>query len=204
MSIVTQTTSTVVDTRQGWLESAFSSLTDHKFPERVRIGINNSSRALANNSRAGVLVRDKALSNDGTWEIFIDPRIENPLEVLHLVAEGAARVAVGLVKGTNQRHQQARVNMGLGESTLAPRLNAKCQRIIASLPDYSTLHAGLNDEEVKQRKDGTRQLKFSCNAAHADGEGEYIVRLSNKQAERGAPLCGACAEQGDLTYMVEA
>jgi hypothetical protein len=201
MSIVTTRTESTIDARQLYLEEYFAQLTDGKFPHRVRVGINSSARALA--TKNGVLVRHADMSNDHTWEIFIDPREEDPMQVGILLAEAAARIHAGLLKGTNKKHEAIRVNLGLGESALAPRLNAKCKRIVASLPDYSTLHAGLNDDVVKARTQTTRNKKWECDEAHADGKGTYRLLITASQSDRGAPLCGACATDGNLNYMVD-
>lgn len=162
--------------RQDWQESfgrMFSPSTAHRW----RVSINNSTRMLGTKN---VLIRDAKQSNDGTYEIFLPPSVEDGRRIGYLMAEALVRIRVGKLKGTNKALEAAFKQYGLdGETKAAQQLDTIIRNICAKLPEYSQFHAALNDEEVKKAKDGTRLLKLVCDCG-------MIVRASR----------GACEEHG--------
>jgi len=123
------------------------------------------------------------LSADGTNEIFISPELDDPLEVLALLAHHLIHAC--LADGTGHGTAFTRVSHALGlegpsHATCAGDYFRSCaEGMLDRLGDYP--HAALNDSaRVKQT---TRLLKCYCRSCG------YTARITNKWVMQGLPQC---------------
>src|SRR5689334_8940605 len=89
-------------TREAWLLSAIDRLARSTFPAfkqpqwRVTCGWPKGVRG---GKHAIGQCWDKASSNDGSYELFISPELDNPIEILHVLAHEMIHAIVGCDKG---------------------------------------------------------------------------------------------------------
>jgi hypothetical protein len=111
-----------------------------------------------------------------TAEVLISPEVSEPGEVALLALRALVAVYTSDYESGSMYRQCLRA-AGLNEESL-PRWAAS---IVSGMPAYP--HAAVTiPDHVKQT---TRLVKVTC-PIHSD----YIVRMSAKAFDRGAPLCG--------------
>ena len=138
---------------------------------------------------------DPSISADGTAEVFINPILDNPSEVVAVLAHELIHVFAGNACG--HKGEFARIARAIGlvgklTSTVAgEELQAKIDQITAALGAYP--HARIDPQARK--KQGTRLLKLSC------GNCDFTARLSAFQADRltADSACPCCDERNTLT-----
>jgi len=124
-------------------------------------------------------------SEDKTTEIMISMGIDNPATVAETLTHEMVHAIVGNKHGHKTPFKRCAIGIGLeGKMTathagteLKERLNA----LIEDLPPYP--HARIT--ATNKKKQGTRMLKASCKCG-------YTVRLTQKWADLGAPICPLC------------
>lgn len=145
-------------------------------------------------SRSGKVVIgqafDPSISADGTAEVFINPILDNPAEVVSVLAHELVHVFAGNACG--HKGEFARIARAIGlvgplTATYAgSELQSKIDSITAALGAYP--HARIDPNARK--KQGTRLLKMEC------GECNWTARISMAQWKRvrtdaPCPCCGA-------------
>ena len=138
---------------------------------------------------------DASISADGTMEIFINPLVDNPLEVLRILLHELVHVWCGIECG--HRGQFAVIAKAIGflgpmtQTPLSPDLKSKLEEIAEILGDYP--HASI-DANLR-KKQGTRLLKLSCTSCG------FTARVSGKWLSRitSASPCPACHSQSLVT-----
>jgi len=142
-----------------------------------------SKSALSNkNKRIGECWSPEC-SGDGTVEMMISMGIDDPLEVASVLVHEMVHAVVGNKHGHKAPFKRVAIAIGLegkmtathAGSELAERLNT----LFDKMPPYP--HARLNASNKK--KQGTRMLKAECECCG------YTVRLTQKWADIGAPIC---------------
>jgi predicted Zn-ribbon and HTH transcriptional regulator len=137
---------------------------------------------------------DPSISADGTFEVFINPILDKPLDVIAVLAHELAHVWAGIQCG--HRGEFARVSRAIGlEGPLTAtipgvELRGKLENVIKVLGDYP--HAKIDPNSRK--KQGTRLLKLQCNSCG------WTARVSALQANRlhAASACPVCASINSL------
>ncbi len=194
--------------RETWLSAAAVMLQHDVFPSaqveaasweqrkyRVSCGFPIGYRG----SRTGKVIVgqafDPSISADGTFEVFINPILDKPADVLSVLAHELAHVWAGIQCG--HRGEFARFSRAIGlvgplTATVAgPELKVKLEAIAATLGAYP--HAKIDPNARK--KQGTRLLKLSC------GECKWTARVSAMQGNRlhAASACPVCAAVNTFT-----
>jgi hypothetical protein len=132
---------------------------------------------------------DPSISADGTCEVFINPILDNPADVIAVLAHELVHVFAGVQaghKGEFKRIARAIGLTGALTSTVAgEELQAKITDIVTALGVYP--HAKVDPNSRK--KQGTRLLKMWC------GDCEWTARISATQWARVpekaiCPCCG--------------
>jgi len=181
-------------TREEWLTTGISFLWRGVFPQvkhpkwRVTVGWPKGSRG---GKHSIGQCWDKASSDDGTYEIFISPELDNPLQVLETLAHEMCHAIVGCEAGHKDGFPVLCKLIGLQKpwtSTTAGPLLASILRIYSEqLGVYP--HARLNDMRKRQT---TRMLKATCPNPDCEvriDDKPYTVRMSQQWADAGMPSC---------------
>ena len=137
---------------------------------------------------------DPSISADGTFEVFINPILDKPIDVLAVLAHELAHVWAGIQCG--HRGEFARVARAidlvgpLTSTSAGAWLSAELADIAQILGPYP--HAKVDPNA--RRKQGTRLLKLQCNSCG------WTARLSGLQARRlhDASACPVCASINSL------
>ena len=193
--------------REPWLAAAAVALQHQVFPRagiepaqweqrryRVACGFPIGYRG----SRSGKVTLgqafDPSISADGTFEVFINPILDRPLDVLAVLAHELAHVWSGIQCG--HRGEFARVARGIDlvgplTSTAAGSwLSNELTDIAQILGAYP--HAKIDPNSRK--KQGTRLLKLQCSDCG------WTARVSALQANRlhGLSACPVCGKYETL------
>lgn len=137
---------------------------------------------------------DPSISADGTAEIFVNPILDNPSDVVAVLAHELAHVYAGVACGHKGEFKRIARSIGLVGALTATvageELQAKIDEIVAALGAYP--HGSIDPN--MRKKQGTRLLKLWC------GECEWTARLSAMQAARlnGNSTCPCCGSVGTL------
>jgi hypothetical protein len=163
----------------------------YEFPE-YRISCSWPSRsALSAKSRTIGECWDASCSADKTTEMMISMVLDDPIVVASTLVHEMVHATVGTKFGHKAPFKRCATLVGLeGKMTathagdeLIERLNA----IMGEMEPYP--HAKLDGSTKK--KQGTRMLKATCECG-------YTVRLTQKWADVGAPLCGQCHKEMEM------
>jgi hypothetical protein len=187
-------------TREDWLKAGADLLAplfkDNSYdlpPTRYSCGWPSVS-GLANKSRRIGECWTFEASKDKHYEIFISPVLDNPIEVLAVLAHEIVHACVGIEH--KHRGPFAKLARAIGlegklTSTYAGQeLRLKLQTISSLIGVYP--HAKLEGATNGRKKEGTRMLKIVC---PADG---YTVRTTKKWLDQlGVPSC-PCGKEMEL------
>jgi len=193
--------------RESWLAAAAVLLQHEVFPAagidpvqweqrryRVACGFPIGYRG----SRSGKVIMgqafDPSISADGTFEVFINPVIDNPVDVLAVLAHELGHVWAGIQCGHRGEFARFARAIGLTGSMTATvpgdDLRGKLHQISADLGMYP--HAKVDPNARK--KQGTRLLKLQCSDCG------WTARVSGLQARRlhAASACPVCSSINSL------
>lgn len=138
---------------------------------------------------------DPSISADGTAEVFINPILDKPSDVVAVLAHELVHVFAGIQCGHKGEFKRIAREIGLVGALTATvageELQAKIDSIVAALGAYP--HGKI--DPTLRKKQGTRLLKLSC------GECDWTARLSAMQASRlndnsACPCCGSVGTLG--------
>jgi hypothetical protein len=137
---------------------------------------------------------DPSISADGTFEVFINPILDKPLDVIAVLAHELAHVWAGIQCG--HRGEFARISRAIGlegplTSTIpGVELRGKLEGIVGMLGAYPQAKVDPN----ARKKQGTRLLKLQCNDCG------WTARVSALQGNRlhAASPCPVCISVGSL------
>lgn len=182
------------ENREQWLAQAVTLLTP-KFesagykvpPVRVSCGWPSARGLSSKKPRIGECWDAKA-STDKIHQVFISPRLKNPLDsfgVLPTLAHEVAHAVVGIKEKHNKVFGKCVRAIGLEGKLTATQggaaFLADCAQLVKQLGEYP--HAQLNPNFRPVKKQTTRLVKCECE------ECGYNVRVTRKWLEQGAPLC---------------
>lgn len=199
---------TLFHERETWLAAAATLLQHEAFPaagiepaqwneRRYRVGcgfpIGYRGTKSASAARTGVVLGqafDPAVSADGTYEVFINPLIDEPRAVIGVLAHELAHVWAGIQCG--HRGEFARIARAIGldgpltATVPGPTLSSKIAEIANTLGNYP--HASIDPS--LRKKQGTRLLKLQCSGCN------WVARVSALQGRRigshsHCPVCGS-------------
>tara|TARA_R100001129_G_C5268405_1_gene233335 strand:- start:69 stop:680 length:612 start_codon:yes stop_codon:yes gene_type:complete len=196
-------------TREEWLQAALVMLFEMVFADagispaawqkrryRVTCGFPIGYRG-SRTGKAIVLGQafDASVSADGTMEVCINPIIDEPVEVLRILAHEFIHVWAGIECG--HRGEFARIAKAIGftgpmtQTPATPALLAKLTDIADVLGTYP--HAKIDPS--LRKKQGTRMLKMCCSDCG------FTSRVSAKWGERITEhsTCPVCHSVGTLS-----
>jgi hypothetical protein len=193
--------------RESWLAAAAVMLQHEVFPVagidaasweqrkyRVSCGFPIGYRGSRTGKVALGQAFDPSISADGTMEVFINPILDNPVDVIAVLAHELIHVEAGIACGHRGRFASVARAIGLTGPMTATvpgdELRGKLQRIVADLGIYP--HAKVDPNARK--KQGTRLLKLQCSDCG------WTARVSALQANRlhAASTCPVCIAVGSL------
>lgn len=152
-----------------------------------------------------VMVGDVAVQTDNTRLGLVSPLISSSLEVMCVVYWLAIRMdnrLEGKRSMATRRAETIMTRAGFSapftqcvpsERTITA-MSAMMEAYVSTAGEYPAEYVELRPE----RTQGTRQRKVYCGNNHDDGLGQYIVRMSASQYERGAPDCGVCGNMMEM------
>ena len=190
----------IYETREQWLTAAAARLSVLFTEQRHRPeGFSNlrvscgfpSVRAMSSKNRAIGQAWQVEASSDKTAEVFVSPCLDDPVQVLGVLAHELVHVAT-----PGEGHKKAFSSMGReigleGKPTsmspgaeLTERLNTEFVEALGPYP-----HGKLSGTVRGAKKQGTRMIKAWCEQT------DYTVRLSQKWIDTyGPPVCPCCRE----------
>jgi predicted Zn-ribbon and HTH transcriptional regulator len=193
--------------RESWLAAAAVLLQHEVFPAagiepasweqrkyRVSCGFPIGYRGSRTGKIALGQAFDPSISADGTMEVFINPILDKPVDVIAVLAHELTHVEAGIVCGHRGRFASVARGIGLvGPMTSTvpgDDLLGKLHRIATELGMYP--HAKIDPNARK--KQGTRLLKLQCNSCG------WTARVSGLQARRlhDASACPVCSSINSL------
>jgi len=138
---------------------------------------------------------DPSISADGTFEVFINPILDNPLDVLGVLAHELVHVWAGIQCG--HRGEFARIARAVGlegplTSTVA---GAELRSKLVSIADTLGAYPHAKVDPNARKKQGTRLLKLHC------GSCGWTARVSALQGNRlhSASACPVCSQVNSLS-----
>lgn len=179
------------DTREEWLNAAIDLLRPEfqkragvKLPKNVRISCGFTS-AGSRGRRIGECWSTSA-SADDTFEMFITPKLDDPVRVLGVTVHECVHAGVGLEAKHGPVFKKAATAMLLEgkmkATTEGEKFKAEFAPILAKLGEYP--HAALRDGRSSgPKKQSTRLLKVHC-----PGCG-YTTRITQKWIDVAVPTC---------------
>ena len=193
--------------RESWLAAAAVMLQHEVFPvagidaaswERHKYRVSCGFPIGYRGSRTGKVALgqafDPSISADGTMEVFINPILDSPVDVIAVLAHELIHVEAGIACGHRGRFASVARGIGLVGAMTATvpgdELRGKLQRIVADLGVYP--HAKVDPNARK--KQGTRLLKLQCSDCG------WTARVSALQGNRlhAASTCPVCIAVGSL------
>ena len=193
--------------RESWLAAAAVMLQHEVFPaagidavlwERHKYRVSCGFPIGYRGSRTGKVALgqafDPSISADGTMEVFINPILDNPVDVIAVLAHELIHVEAGIACGHRGRFASVARSIGLVGAMTATVpgdvLRGKLQRIVTDLGIYP--HAKVDPNARK--KQGTRLLKLQCSDCG------WTARVSALQGNRlhAASTCPVCLAVGSL------
>lgn len=182
--------------REDWLARCTEKLqpvfkqAGYSIPDNVKYTCGFPSRSALSRKRRRIgECWDARASAGETFEIFISPVLSDPLEVAATLAHELVHATVGLQAKHGAAFGKCARGIGLEGKMTATTAGDVFKHWFASvaedLGDYP-------HKELRASSGGkpqtTRLLKVSCPECEAQGE-PYLVRMSAKAYERGAPIC---------------
>lgn len=156
-------------------------------------------------TRAGTILGELApiqSSSAGRWRAaLVSPALSESVEVVTVLDYLHARWRAAYWNAYNptrptaaERHRLAHYGYEAPFSRIVPttaaldRIQATTAHIVSLLGDYPHEPVAV----APYRPQGTRMLKAMCSGTEHDPHADYIVRISQAQADRGMPLCPIC------------
>lgn len=186
-----------IETREEWLQRAveiyrpwFPPL-GRPLPERVRVSIGFTSGGLRSNARAECW--GTAASSDGTNEIFISPKQDDPLQILATLLHELIHAADDCRSGHRGEFMRLAKRLGFSASftdsaNREPRLTetlAQVLEVLGPMP-HSSLVAMVAESVSRKKKRKGRMLKLVAVGC----ECRYQARTTRKWLnDQGHPLC---------------
>ncbi|WP_046023572.1 hypothetical protein [Magnetospira sp. QH-2] len=179
----------MLKTREEWLSKVAEGLRPH-FEEKgysipqVRMALGFTSRG-GRGKRIGECW-DSSCSADKTFEILVDPRLDNPVDVAQVLCHELIHAAVGLKCGHRGAFRTMAKGMGLEGKMTATVAGPGFIKIITPILELvgDLPHARLNTGNGP-KKQSIRLLKVTCPVCG------YTARVTRKWIEEvGAPYCG--------------
>jgi len=183
-----------IETREAWLNLVVTALrpffTDNGFtiPDNVKVSCGFPSRsATSRKSQRIGECWDSTKSESQHFEIFISPVLDNTLTVVDTLAHELIHATVGLKAGHGAAFKRCMAAIGLEGKATSSVAGEKFKAWFAGqeFPPYP--HAKLNATSAP-KKQPTRMLKVYCPACAA-AQDDYIVRMTAKAFNMGAPIC---------------
>jgi hypothetical protein len=180
--------------REGWVMALTNELRPYfeahgyRLPDKMRGACGfPSTRALRSSRQSLGECWPADASEDGTTEFFVNPVLDDPLEVAAMVFHELVHAAVGTACGHKGPFKRAMRLLGLeGKPTSAypgEELTARLNALTQDLGPYP--HATLSGERPRKKQD-TRLIKCWCPGC------TYTVRITRRWIVVGLPLCPQC------------
>jgi len=194
---------TVYTEREGWLNAAVIALQHEVFPaagiepaswEKRRFRVSCGFPIGYRGSRTGKVVLgqafDPSISGDGTMEVFINPILDKPADVLSVLTHEFVHVWTGIECGHRGAFAEVSRLVGLTGKMTATVPSAELAAKLQGIADLRGSYPHARIDPNSRRKQGTRLLKLQC------GECAWTARVSALQANRlhaasACPVCGS-------------
>jgi hypothetical protein len=190
-----------MSTREQWLIDAVEELrplfTDAGFPISSKIRVSCAFPTTYTRSGALGQAFPDGASADRALEVMVAPSLDQPRDVFAVLVSQLCHATNGALSHATVAYQHAAAAMHLEPAGANWRVTrpvplafeAAFGNIIDALGPYP--HAALSAERPKTQS--TRMLKATCPSCG------YIVRVSNKWAAKGLPVCGIDGDTFNIT-----
>jgi hypothetical protein len=158
-------------------------------PANIRYSVSLPSRNATGmrNATIGQCWSD-TVSSDGTFEIFISPRLDEERQVFATLVHEMVHATVGLAAGHKKPFKDCAVAVGLGGKMTATHMvdetwERMAPMLLAELGPFP--HAAMNLSN-KPKKQSTRMIKIECVCGYGP------LRASRRVLEHATPICPMC------------
>lgn len=170
---------------------------------RVRVGYPTTGGIRASGATLGQCIGPQH-SEGGFTEIFVNPRLSDPKEMLAVVVHELVHAAVGHKQGHGKTFMRALAKVGISGET-AKTACTPSEELEQVLDDIINELGTMPHDAITltslPKKQTTRLLKVicindNCPFKHTNGGKAYTVRMSLQTAtDGGTPFCGACEQR---------
>lgn len=192
------------ETREAWLERAVEALRPvltFSGEPRVSVGF-PSSGGIGKRGGSKTIGQcwPQELAADGRTQIFVSPLIGKAEDALAILLHELIHHKVGCKAGHKAPFKREMKHVGLEGKATATVPGAQCSAVLAKLAaDLGPYPHSALTAPTKDRKQGTRLLKASCNGCGC------VVRVTRQWAGTDgetAPFCGYCGIDGNMDTLV--
>ena len=147
---------------------------------------------------------DPSISADGTYEVCVNPIMDEPADVLAVLAHELVHVHCGVECGHRGAFRRVAVAIGLTGKMTATVAGDELAKKLADIAEQLGPYPHAKIDPTLRKKQGTRNLKIVCNsgAIHTDGRTCSPYRMSAAGiAHIGfmRAVCNQCGEIGTLS-----
>ena len=182
-------------TRESWLTEAIDNIlpwvlagADVETPTRVRVSVGWPGGKGKKGNTIGQCWH-KSASSDDTWEIFVSPKLDDPVQILSVLTHELCHVADQNENGHTGRFKTLATAVGLTgkmtETNAGEELTERLEALSKALGPFphAALAAAVGSGSTTH-KQATRMLKLQ-----ALGCCDYAVRTTRKWIDEGLPSC---------------
>jgi len=137
---------------------------------------------------------DPSISADGTYEVCVNPIMDQPADVLATLAHEMVHVHCGIECGHRGEFRRIATAIGLTGKMTATVAGSKLAAKLADIADQLGPYPHAKIDPTMRKKQGTRLLKMTCSDCG------FIARVSGKWAARitADSTCPSCDNSGTL------
>lgn len=177
--------------REQWLTNAIGELRTH-FTNTANVEVPDNIRAAcAWPSKSALSVKRRRVgeawnpenSADGTAEIMISMTLDDPVEVLAVLAHELVHVTVGIDCGHRGPFKQVATKIGLEGKMTATVAGAELKKKLVEMADHLGPYPHAKLDGYNRPKQSTRLIKAQCEKCG------YIIRLTAKWINYADPHC---------------
>lgn len=182
-------------TRESWLTEAIENIlpwvlagADVETPTRVRVSVGWPGGKGKKGNTIGQCWH-KSASSDDTWEIFVSPKLDDPVQILSVLTHELCHVADQNENGHTGRFKTLATAVGLTgkmtETTAGEELTERLRALSEELGPFphAALAAAVGSGSTTH-KQATRMLKLQAIKCC-----DYTVRTTRKWIDEGLPSC---------------
>lgn len=172
-------------TREAWLSDAWRAV-----QTSFSIDAGDAALSVGHPARATRRVRlvDVVTDAEGNRQVYVSPYLADPAEILAVILWAACEASTD---ATRRTAESARARVGFhepdrGDIIPGATLRESLVTLAQSFDPYP--HVYTDPDAARRATQTTRMLKVTCEHGHEP----YVLRMTRRQYDRGAPICPLC------------